>query len=136
MLRCDILHCQKFVHSPIDLPQELLGEPMYKYQQESCTIWVETYRHEGALIDERLRREGPPMLNLSTVSTLLGAAFGLRFGVLILFPVMALELAIVAVNSFAIGESVGRLAIVMSLVATSSQLGYLGGSIVAMTEAA
>jgi hypothetical protein len=56
--------------------------------------------------------------------------------VLILIPVMALELAIVAVNSFAIGESVGRLAIVMSLVATSSQLGYLGGSIVAMTEAA
>jgi hypothetical protein len=76
------------------------------------------------------------MLNLSTVSTLLGAAFGLRFGVLILIPVMALELAIVAVNGFALGESVGRLAIVMSLVATSSQLGYLGGSIVAMTETA
>jgi hypothetical protein len=76
------------------------------------------------------------MLNLSTVSTLLGAVFGLRFGVLILVPVMAVELAIVAVNSFALGESAGSLAIVMSLVATSSQLGYLGGSIVAMTEAA
>jgi hypothetical protein len=70
------------------------------------------------------------MLNLSTVSTLLGAAFGLRFGVLILVPVMALELGVVAVNGIAIGESVGRLAIVMSLVATSVQLGYLGGTMV------
>jgi hypothetical protein len=69
------------------------------------------------------------MLNISTVSILLGAAFGLRFGVLILVPVMALELGIVAVNGIAIGESVGWLAIVMSLVATSAQLGYLGGSI-------
>jgi hypothetical protein len=69
------------------------------------------------------------MLNLSTVSTLLGAAFGLRFGVLILVPVMALELGFVAVNGIAIGESAGRLAIVMSLVATCAQLGYLGGSI-------
>ena len=34
------------------------------------------------------------MLGLQTVSALLGAAFGLRFGVLILIPVMALELAI------------------------------------------
>ena len=76
------------------------------------------------------------MLTLSTVSTLLGAAFGLRFGVLILLPVMALELAIVAVNGLAVGESVGRLAIVMSLVATTSQLGYLGGSIVGMAETA
>jgi hypothetical protein len=76
------------------------------------------------------------MLNLSTVSTLLGAAFGLRFGVFILIPVMALELAIVAINSFAIGESVGRLAIGMSLVATTAQLGYLGGSIVATSESA
>jgi|SRR5580700_12293926 hypothetical protein len=70
------------------------------------------------------------MLNLSTVSTLLGAAFGLRFGVFILVPVMALELGFVAVNGFAIGETAGRLAIAMSLVATSVQLGYLGGSIV------
>ncbi len=70
------------------------------------------------------------MFNLSTVSTLLGAAFGLHFRVFILIPVMALELGIVAVDGFAIGESIGRLAIVMSLVATSVQLGYLGGSIV------
>ena len=73
---------------------------------------------------------GPSMLNLSTVSALLGAAFGLRFGVFILVPVMALELGFVAVNGFAIGESAGRLAIVMSLVATSVQLGYLGGSVI------
>jgi hypothetical protein len=76
------------------------------------------------------------MLSLWTVSALLGAAFGLRFGVFILIPVMALELGIVAVNGLALGESAGRLAIVMSLVATFSQLGYLGGSIVAMTEPA
>jgi len=69
------------------------------------------------------------MLNLSMVSTLLGAAVGLRFGVLALVPVMALELGIVAVNAITIGESVGRLAIVVSLVATSAQLGYLGGSV-------
>jgi hypothetical protein len=43
---------------------------------------------------------------------------------------MALELGFVAVSGFAIGESAARLAIVMSLVATSVQLGYLGGSIV------
>jgi hypothetical protein len=76
------------------------------------------------------------MLNLSTASTLLGAAFGLRFGMLILIPIMALELAVVAVHGFAFGESAGRLAIVMSLVATCSQLGYLGGSIVGMYESA
>ena len=76
------------------------------------------------------------MLNLSTVSTLLGAAFGLRFGVLILVPVMALELGIVAINGLAIGESFGRLALVMSLVATSCQLGYVGGSMVGMSESA
>jgi hypothetical protein len=76
------------------------------------------------------------MLNLSTISTLLGAAFGLRFGVLILVPVMALELGIVAINGLAVGESFGRLALVMSLVATSSQLGYLGGSMVGMSESA
>src|SRR5258708_32843415 len=73
--------------------------------------------------------EGGSMLNLSMVSTLLGAAIGLRFGVLALVPVMALELGVVAVNAIAIGESVGRLAIVVSLVATSAQLGYIGGSV-------
>jgi hypothetical protein len=76
------------------------------------------------------------MLSLPTVSALLGAAFGLRFGVLILVPVMALELGIVAINGIAIGEGVWRLAIVMSLVATSVQLGYLGGSIIGMSESA
>ena len=35
-----------------------------------------------------------------------------------------------------LGESAGRLAIVMSLVATTCQLGYLGGSIVGMAEPA
>jgi uncharacterized membrane protein len=75
------------------------------------------------------------MLGLQTVSALLGAAFGLRFGVLILVPVIALELAIVAINGIAIGENVWRLAIAMSLVATFSQLGYLGGSIAGMPEA-
>ena len=45
---------------------------------------------------------------------------------------MALELAIVAINGIAIGENIWRLAIVMSLVATFSQLGYLGGSIAGM----
>jgi hypothetical protein len=94
-------------------------------------------RNSGRGVDlMRFSRRGPAMLNLSTVSTLLGAAFGLRFGVLILLPVIALELAIVAVNGFALGESAGRLAIVMSLVATTSQLGYLGGSIVGMAEPA
>jgi hypothetical protein len=74
------------------------------------------------------------MLNLSTISTLLGAAFGLRFGALILLPVMALELGIVAINGIAIGEGVWQLLIAMSLVATSVQLGYLGGSIIGMSE--
>ena len=69
------------------------------------------------------------MLNLSTVNTLLGAALGLRFGVLILIPVMVLELGVVAVNGIAIGEDAGRLAVVMSLVATTVQLGYLGGGV-------
>jgi hypothetical protein len=76
------------------------------------------------------------MLSLPTVSALLGAAFGLRFGVLILVPVMALELAIVAINGIAIGAGVWHLLIAMSLVATSVQLGYLGGSIVGTFESA
>jgi hypothetical protein len=76
------------------------------------------------------------MLNLSTISTLLGAAFGLRFGVLVLVPVMALELGIVAINGIAIGGGVWDLFIAMSLAATSVQLGYLGGSIIGMSESA
>jgi hypothetical protein len=76
------------------------------------------------------------MLNLSTVSVLLGAAFGLRFGVLVLVPVMTLDLGIVAISGIAIGEGAWRLVLAMSLAATSVQLGYLGGSIVGTTESA
>ena len=54
----------------------------------------------------------------------------MRFGVLILVPVVVLELGIVAVNGIAIGEGAGRLAVVMSLVATTVQLGYVGGGVV------
>jgi hypothetical protein len=98
------------------------------------TIWVETYWDESALLAGRFPQKGVFMLNLSTVSTLLGAAFGLRFGVVVLIPVMAVELGIVAVNGIAIGESAGRLAIAMGLVAASAQLGYLGGSIIGTAE--
>jgi hypothetical protein len=78
--------------------------------------------------------KGISMLSLSTVSTLLGAAFGLRFKVLVLVPLTALELCIVAVNGIATGESLGRLAILVSLAATSVQLGYLGGSFIGTSE--
>jgi hypothetical protein len=76
------------------------------------------------------------MLGLSTISTLLGAAFGLRFKVLVLVPITALELSIVAINGIAIGESLGRLAILVSLAATSVQLGYLCGSFIGTSESA
>jgi hypothetical protein len=76
------------------------------------------------------------MLNLSTISILIGAAFGMRFGVFVLVPVIALELALVALTGFAAGESAIRLALVMSLVATSVQMGFLGGTLVDATLAA
>ena len=69
------------------------------------------------------------MLNFSIVGTLLGAAFGLRFKVLVLFPLIAAEFAIAALNGIAIGESVAQHALVMVLVATSIQLGYLGAAV-------
>lgn len=73
------------------------------------------------------------MLNLSTLSILIGAAFGMRFGVFVLVPVIAIELAFVALHGIAMGESATRLAMVMSLVATSVQMGFVGGSLVDAT---
>ena len=76
------------------------------------------------------------MLNLSTLSILIGAAFGMRFGVFVLVPIIASELAMVALTGIATGESPTRLALVMSLVATSVQMGFLGGTLVDATLAA
>jgi hypothetical protein len=76
------------------------------------------------------------MLNLSTLSILIGAAFGMRFGVFVLVPVIALELIFVALAGIATGESAARLAMVMSLVATAVQMGFIGGSVVDATLAA
>jgi hypothetical protein len=76
------------------------------------------------------------MINLSTLSILIGAAFGMRFAVFVLIPVIALELALVALAGIAMGESAAQLALVMSLVATSVQMGYVGGSLVDTTLAA
>ena len=70
------------------------------------------------------------MINLSTLSILIGAAFGMRFGVFVLVPIIAIELGCVVFAGVAMGESVARLGLVMSLVATSVQLGFLGGSLV------
>jgi len=54
---------------------------------------------------------------------------GLRFKVLILVPVTGFAWAIVAVDGIARGDSVWQLAIAMVVVATSVQLGYLGGGV-------
>jgi hypothetical protein len=76
------------------------------------------------------------MLNLSTLSLLIGAAFGMRLKVFALVPVIAFELGLVALTGIASGESAMRLALVMSLAATSVQMGFIGGSLVDATLAA
>jgi hypothetical protein len=75
------------------------------------------------------------MINLSTLSLLIGAAFGMRFGVFVLVPVIALELCFIALTGFASGESAVRLVMVMSLATTSLQMGFIGGSLVDTTLA-
>ena len=70
------------------------------------------------------------MINLSTLSLLIGAAFGMRFGVFVLVPIIAIELGCVILTGIATGESAARLGLALSLVATSVQLGFLGGSLV------
>ncbi len=76
------------------------------------------------------------MIILATIGTLIGAVLGLRFKVLVLVPVMVFALAIVAVDGIARGDSVWQLVAAMVVVATSVQLGFLGGSAVSAWRAA
>ena len=67
------------------------------------------------------------MLILTMISFLVGVVLGLRFKVFILVPAIGSALAMVAVNGA--GDGTWKLVGTMIVVATSLQLGYVGGSI-------
>ena len=67
------------------------------------------------------------MLILTMISFLIGLVLGLRFKVFILVPAIGLALAMVAVNGA--GDGTWQLVGTMVVVASSLQLGYVGGSI-------
>jgi hypothetical protein len=76
------------------------------------------------------------MLILMMISVLIGVVLGLRFKVFILVPAIGLALAIAAaVNGIVVGEGAWQLVGTMVVVATSLQLGYVGGSIVQFVTA-
>jgi hypothetical protein len=68
------------------------------------------------------------MLILTVISFFIGLVLGLRFKVFILVPAIGLALAMVAVNGI-VEDGVWWLVGTMVVVATSLQLGYVGGSI-------
>ena len=67
------------------------------------------------------------MLILMMISFLIGVVLGLHFKGLILLPAVGLALIVVAVNGA--GDGTWQLVGTMAVVATSVQLGYVGGSI-------
>jgi hypothetical protein len=69
------------------------------------------------------------MFILTMICFLIGGVLGLRFKVFILIPTIVLALALVAANGVVVEEGILRLVGTMVVVATSIQLGYLGGSI-------
>ena len=58
---------------------------------------------------------------------LVGATLGLRFRLIVLAPAICLAFAVVVTNGIVHGETAGWTAIAMVVVATSLQLGFLGG---------
>jgi hypothetical protein len=72
----------------------------------------------------------------ATIATLVGIALGLRFRVFVLVPATSLALIVVAVDGFARHDSLLWIAAGLAVVATSIQLGYLGGSMIREWRAA
>jgi ethanolamine transporter EutH len=62
-----------------------------------------------------------------------GVVLGLRYKVFVLIPAMCVALAIVVLDAVAFGDGLGRIALVMFSIATSLQLGYILGGVVAST---
>jgi hypothetical protein len=58
---------------------------------------------------------------------LIGATFSVRFNVLILFPAIGLALFGTAAVGIAHGDRIGSIALIMVLIGTALQLGYLAG---------
>jgi hypothetical protein len=70
------------------------------------------------------------MLILAAIGLLVGAALGLRFSVFILIPAICFALIIAAIDGIAGGHEVWWIASTMVIVATSIQVGYIGGVVV------
>jgi hypothetical protein len=70
------------------------------------------------------------IIGVLVIGVLVGAVLGLRFKVFALVPVIFIALAVVALHGVARGDDFWRLAVSMIAIATSLQVGYLGGSFV------
>jgi hypothetical protein len=64
---------------------------------------------------------------LTIICFLTGAALGMRFKILIVIPVIGLALLGTAAVGIANGSPIGSTMLIMVLVATTLQLGYLAG---------
>jgi hypothetical protein len=64
---------------------------------------------------------------LTIIGFLIGAALGVRFNILILFPAIGLALLGTAAVGIAHGDPIGSVVLTMVLIGTTLQLGYLVG---------
>ena len=64
-----------------------------------------------------------------TISALVGAVLGLRFGVFTLVPVIGIALALIAFSGALRGESIWATTVAMAVVATCTQLGYFASAL-------
>jgi hypothetical protein len=67
------------------------------------------------------------MAILAVVSALLGAVLGLRFKVLILVPTVSIGLFVILGGGLVLHNSLTRVALAATLMATCLQVGYLAG---------
>jgi hypothetical protein len=71
---------------------------------------------------------------LTIICFLIGAALGMRFKILIVIPVIGLALLGTAAVGIANGSPIGSTMLIMVLVATTLQLGYLAGVVIAQSR--
>jgi hypothetical protein len=76
------------------------------------------------------------MVSLAICCTLIGAALGLRFKVLILVPTTAISLALIAAIALFTGAGLGWALMSAVLGTVSLQFGYVGGLITSTVIAA
>jgi hypothetical protein len=67
-------------------------------------------------------------MTLAIVSILVGAVFGLRFQLYVLVPIIGLSVVLIIAAGITNGDGAWSIASFSALIASTFQIGYLGGS--------